>query len=156
MNTTRAVSSFSLMRGARDVALLCALATLVASCGDSSSKVAAPPPPAVTVAKPVKRTVIDLDEYVGRFVAVNSVEVRARVSGYLDGVHFTDGQIVKQGDLLFTIDKRPFQNALDQARANLAQAKANLAFTEADLARGQQLVRDKTITEQTFEQRSQA
>src|SRR4029077_4275620 len=72
------------------------------------------------------------------------------------GVHFKDGQLVKQGDLLFTIDKRPFQNAVDQARANLALAKSNLAYTESDLARGQQLVRDKTITEQTFEQRSQA
>ena len=87
---------------------------------------------------------------------INSVEVRARVSGYLDKLHFKDGQIVKQGDLLFTIDKRPFQNTLDQARANLVQAQSNLAFTEADYTRGQQLVRDKTITEQTFEQRAQA
>ena len=155
MNATEAVSSFSLMRCARNAVLLCALATLVASCGESQ-KPAAPPPPAVTVAKPVKRTVSDFDEYVGRFAAVNSVEVRARVSGYLEGVHFKDGQIVKQGDLLFTIDKRPFQNTLDQARANLVQAKSNLAFTESDFTRGQQLVRDKTITDQTFEQRSQA
>ncbi len=65
----------------------------------------------MTIAKPVKRTVSDFDEYVGRFVAVNSVEVRARVSGYLESIHFKDGQTVKQGDLLFTIDKRPFQNA---------------------------------------------
>jgi len=129
---------------------------LVASCGDSGKQAAAPAPPSVTVAKPVTRTLSDFDEYVGRFTAVDSVEVRARESGYLDGVHFTDGQIVKQGDLLFTIDKRPFQNALDQARANLTQAKSNLAFTEADFTRGQQLVRDKTITDQTFEQRSQA
>jgi RND family efflux transporter MFP subunit len=132
-----------------------AVATLVVSCGESPPK-GAPPPPSVTVAKPVKRTVFDFDEYVGRFVAVNSVEVRARVSGYLDSVHFKDGQTVKQGDLLFTIDKRTFQNALDQARANLVQAKSNEAFTEADFTRGQQLVRDKTITDQTFEQRSQA
>ena len=75
----------------------------------------------------------DYDEYVGRFIAVDSVEVRARVSGYLDKVHFTDGQIVKQGDLLFTIDRRPFETALAQARATLAQARANLAFTESDL-----------------------
>ena len=110
----------------------------------------------MTVAKPVQRTIVDQDEYVGRFVAVNSVEIRARVSGYLDKVHFKDGQIVKQGDLLFTIDRRPFQNALDQARANLAQAKANLAFTETDLQRAQSLVRDRTITEQLFDQRTQA
>ncbi len=136
------------------IAATLALATFVASCGQSPQQ--GPPAPAVTVATPVKRTVNDYDEYVGRFVAVNSVEIRARVSGYLDSIHFSDGQLVKQGDLLFSVDKRPFQNAADQARANLEQAKSNLAFTESDLARGQQLVRDKTITEQTFEQRSQA
>jgi multidrug efflux system membrane fusion protein len=136
-------------------AVVLALAILVASCGQSQPP-AAPPPPPVTVAKAIKRSITDYDEYVGRFTAVNSVEVRARVSGYLDGLHFKDGQIVKQGDLLLTIDKRPFQNALDQARANLVQAKSNLAFTESDFTRGQQLVRDKTITDQTFEQRSQA
>jgi multidrug efflux system membrane fusion protein len=143
------------MRGARGAVLLGALAILVASCGEGQ-KPAAPPPPAVTVAQPVKRTLSDFDEYVGRFTAVNSVEVRARVSGYLEGLHFKDGQIVKQGDLLFSIDKRPFQNTLDQARANVVQAKSNLSFTESDFTRGQQLVRDKTITDQTFEQRTQA
>ena len=143
------------MHGARAIALPLAIATLVASCGEGQ-KQAGPPPPAVTVAEPVKRTVFDYDEYVGRFTAINSVEVRARVSGYLDKLHFKDGQLVKQGDLLFTIDKRPFQNTLDQARANLVQAQSNVAFTESDYTRGQQLVRDKTITDQTFEQRAQA
>lgn len=135
---------------------VCGLAALAASCGDSQKQQAAPPPPAVTVAEPARRTVSDFDEYVGRFVAVNSVEVRARVSGYLEGVHFKDGQIVKQGDLLFSIDKRPFQNAAEQARAAVTQTRSNLAFTTADFERGQQLVKEKTITEQTFEQRSQA
>ena len=143
------------MHGARAIALALAIATLVASCGEGQ-KQAGPPPPAVTVAEPVKRTVFDYDDYVGRFTAINSVEVRARVSGYLDKLHFKDGQLVKQGDLLFTIDKRPFQNTLDQARANLVQAQSNVAFTESDYTRGQQLVRDKTITDQTFEQRAQA
>ena len=133
-----------------------ALAALLAGCGEGAKQAAAPPPPKVTVAKPIKRTVVDQDEYVGRFVAVNSVEIRARVSGYLDKVHFADGQLVKQGDLLFTIDKRPFQNTLDQARANLETAKSNLAFTEADIKRGQQLLRDRTISEQVFDQRNQA
>jgi RND family efflux transporter MFP subunit len=132
------------------------LALALAGCGQSQPPAAEQPPPAVTVAKPVKRNIVDYDEYVGRFAAVDSVEVRGRVSGYLDDVHFQDGQMVKQGDLLFTVDKRPFQTALDQAQANLAQAKANLAFAEADLARAQQLVRDKSITEQVFDQRTQA
>jgi multidrug efflux system membrane fusion protein len=145
------------MRNARGAVLLLALTTLVASCGEPQHKQAgAPPPPAVTVAKPVQRTVFDFDEYVGRFAAVSSVEVRARVSGYLDSVHFKDGQMVKQGDLLFTIDKRPFQYTLDQARANLATMKSNLAYAESDLKRGQSLVREHTITEQIFEQRSQS
>ena len=158
MNSTHRVSSFSLIRAARKLAvpLGLAIATLVTSCGERQQQAGAPPPPSVTIAKPIKRTVVDYDEYVGRFTAINAVEIRARVSGYLDKLHFKDGQNVKQGDLLFTIDKRPFQNTLDQARANLVQAQSNLAFTESDYTRGQQLVRDKTITEQIFEQRAQA
>jgi RND family efflux transporter MFP subunit len=132
------------------------LAAFLAACGQQQQQATAPPPPAVTVEKPVKRAITDFDEYVGRFVAIDSVEVRARVSGYLDAVHFKDGEIVKQGDPLFTIDKRPFQNTLDQARATLMQAKSALTYTESDYQRGQQLVRDKTITDQTFEQRAQA
>jgi multidrug efflux system membrane fusion protein len=133
-----------------------AFAPILFGCGEGAPKQVAPPPPAVTVAKPQKQQVTDYDEYVGRFIAVDSVEMRARVSGYLEKVHFKDGQIVKQGDLLFTIDRRPFETALAQVRATLAQARANLAFTESDLARASQLVRDRTITEQTFEQRTQA
>jgi RND family efflux transporter MFP subunit len=132
------------------------LAALLANCGDQQKQAAAPPPPSVTVAEPIKRTVFDYDEYVGRFVAVDSVEIRARVSGYLDKIHFTDGQMVKQGDLLFTIDSRPFENAVAQARANLKLAQSNVSYTEADFQRAQQLVKDKTITEQTYDQRAQA
>jgi len=141
----------------RLVAALTLLAPALAACGQSQPPAGGPPPPpAVTVAKPIERGVTDQDEYVGRFVAVDSVEVRARVSGYLDQIHFRDGQTVKQGDLLFTIDKRPFQNAVAQTQGTLAQAKANLSFTEADLERAKQLVRDRTITEQSFDQRTQA
>jgi RND family efflux transporter MFP subunit len=140
---------------ARLAATILLLAPALVACGQGQQQQAAPPPPTVTVAKPVQRGVVDMDEYVGRFVAVDSVEVRARVSGYLDHIHFRDGQLVKAGDLLFTIDKRPFQNALDQAQANLLQARANLVFAETDLQRAQQLVRDRTITEQAFDQRTQ-
>jgi RND family efflux transporter MFP subunit len=137
--------------------LIAAAISALAGCGQGQQKQAGPPPPpAVTVANPEQRTVVDQDEYVGRFVAVDAVEVRARLSGYLSEIHFTDGQLVKKGDLLFTIDRRPFSIALEQMRANLAQARANLAFTEADLARGQELVHNKTITEQSYDQRIQA
>jgi len=141
-----------LPRSAAALSLVLALA----ACGQGQQASNGPPPPTVTVAKPTVRAVTDQDEYVGRFVAIDSVEIRARVSGYLDKIHFRDGQMVKQGDLLFTIDKRPFENTLAQARANLAQAKANLAFAESDLDRGKQLVRERTISEQVFQQRTQA
>ena len=84
------------------------------------------------------------------------VDIRSRLSGYLSEIHFTDGQMVKKGDLLFTIDRRPFQIVLEQMRANLAQSRANLAFAKADLQRGQSLVQNKTITEQVYDQRTQA
>jgi membrane fusion protein, multidrug efflux system len=138
------------------VVVLAGLAPFLAGCGEGPKPQAAPPPPKVTVVKPIKRVIVDHDEYVGRFTAIDTVEVRARVSGYLDKVHFQDGQLVRQGDLLFTIDKRPFQNTLDQARANLETARSNLTYTEADLTRGRQLMRDRTISEQVFEQRAQA
>ncbi|HWV43035.1 efflux RND transporter periplasmic adaptor subunit [Pseudorhodoplanes sp.] len=138
-------------------ALVLVVCALVAGCGQQQpqQQQAAPPPPAVTVATPNERTITDHDEYVGRFVAVDAVEIRARVSGYLDKIHFKDGQVVKEGDLLFTIDKRPFQTALDQAKAQLERARAELAFAQGDLDRASQLVRDKTITQQTFDQRTQ-
>jgi len=141
---------------ARVACLIAILAPALAGCGEGAPKQAAPPPPAVTVANPTKQTVTDYDEYVGRFVSVDMVEMRARVSGYLDKIGFQDGQLVKQGDLLFTIDRRPFETTVAQTKAQLAQARANLAFADSDLARGAQLVRDKTITEQTFDQRTQA
>ena len=156
MNAIRIANFSEISTIGRRIGAVLMLAALVASCGEKQQQAGGPPPPAVTVAEPTKRTVTDYDEYVGRFVAVSTVEVRARVSGYLEGVHFTDGSRVKQGDLLFTIDKRPFQNAVAQARASLTQAKTNLAFTEADFTRGKELVAAKTITDQVFQQRSQA
>ncbi len=134
------------------------LSVSLAACGDNtSSQTAAPPPaPKVTVSKPVSKKIADYDEYVGRFVAFDFVEVRARVSGYLDKIHFTDGQMVREGDPLFTIDRRPFEAALDQAKAGKQQAEANLAFAESDLKRGENLIRGTTITQQTLDQRMQA
>ena len=132
-------------------------APVLAGCGQSQSKPQpVPAPPQVTIAKPVSKPVAEQDEYVGRFVAVESVEVRARVSGYLEGIHFQDGQLVKKGDLLFAIDRRPFQATLAQAQASLAQARANLAFADSDLVRAQGVAIGSVITQQTFNQRVQA
>lgn len=131
----------------------------LAACGESGPQKGAqkgPPPPQVTVATPVKRSVVERDEYVGRFVAVDAVEIRARVSGYLDSVHFTDGAIVTEGALLFTIDQRPFKAALDQAKADQERAKAQLDLASSDLTRAQDLIDRKTISEAVYEQRIQA
>ena len=131
-------------------------ALAVAGCSEGQPQAkGAPPPATVTVAKPVRKLVVDQDEYVGRFVAVDSVEVRARVGGYLEQINFTDGQMVKAGDLLFVIDRRPYRHALEQAKANLAQARANLAYAQSDLDRGALLMKDHTITQQTYDQRLQ-
>ncbi|OYX72231.1 MAG: efflux transporter periplasmic adaptor subunit [Rhizobiales bacterium 32-66-11] len=139
------------------LAALFALGFVLAGCSQPQQQ-AAPPPPTVTVAKAKSQTITDYDEYVGRFVAINEVNVHARVSGYLAQIHFTDGQLVKEGDLLFTIDQRPFKIALDSAQANLAVAKANLDFAQTDLERARTLLQDKTsnaISKQAFDQRTQ-
>ena len=136
------------------------LALALAGCSEpNQGQQGAPPPPTVTLAQPTTRTITDFDEYVGRFAAVDLVNVYARVSGYLEKVAFTDGQVVKQGDLLFTIDKRPFQVAHDQAQANLQRAQAELDFAQSDLQRAQTLIDDKTsnaISKQAYDQRLQS
>ena len=114
------------------------------------------PPPPVSVAKPVVKDIVERDDFIGRFDAIDTVDLRARVSGYLDAVHFTDGALVKQGDLLFTVDQRPYRDALDDARAGLASAKASLDFASTDLERADTLRKSGNITEQNADQRRQA
>src|SRR6266576_4886829 len=85
-----------------------------------------PPAPAVTVSPPLQRELVEWDEFTGQFWAKDSVEIRARVSGYLTEIHFTDGQIVNKGDLLFVIDPRPYEIELQQAQAQHTTAEATL------------------------------
>src|SRR5882672_9298168 len=122
----------TILKSARALPPLLWIAVALAGCDGNqpSAKGGEAPPPQVTVATPTKKQITDRDEYVGRFVAVDAIEVRARVSGYLDSIHFKDGQMVKKGELLFTIDRRPFEASLAQAQANLGQARANLAYAE--------------------------
>jgi membrane fusion protein, multidrug efflux system len=112
--------------------------------GDSAA--AAPPPPVVTVATPLSRMVVDWDDYVGRFEASQAVEVRPRVSGQLVGIHFKDGDVVRKGQLLFTIDPRPFAAALAEVRAQAAAAATALTLARSELARASRLIPDQAVS----------
>ena len=130
------------------------VAQLLAACDSKPvANAAAPAPPAVTVARPLQKTITEWDIFTGRFTAVRSVEVRARVSGFIDSVHFKDGQIVKQGDLLFVIDPRPYRLAVEQARAEVERARARLDITTADVERATPLARSQALTERELDTR---
>jgi len=110
---------------------------LITGCKPAATKATfAPPPPAVTVAKPIVKKVIDWDEFTGRLASPEAVDIRARVSGYLEEVHFKEGTEVKAGDLLVTIDPRPYEAAVQRAQADVssARSRAELAKTEAENA----------------------
>ncbi|MBC9031079.1 efflux RND transporter periplasmic adaptor subunit [Sphingomonas sp. JC676] len=113
--------------------------------------IAAPPPPTVTVASPLVRQINEWDDYVGRFEPSRSVEVRPRVSGAVTAIHFTDGAIVQKGQLLFTIDPRPFTAALAEARAGLASAQSDLALAQSDLSRAERLVSVEAVSKSDVE-----
>src|SRR5690242_4477584 len=121
------------------VALLVA-AFALAGCDKPASQAAAPPPAPVTVAQPVKRTVTDWDEFTGRFEAVEEVQVRPRVGGFVNSVEFQDGAIVRQGDLLYVIDPRPFEAVATQAEGQLDDARAKAELAKRELDRGLNLV----------------
>ncbi len=131
--------------------LLAALSCMLAAgCGAKK----APPPaprPVVTVATPLASKVVDWDDFLGQFVAVDSVDVRPRVSGYLLSVGFKDGDFVKRGQALFQIDPRPYQAVLDQAKGALAHAQAALANARDQASRGVTLLAAKAISQQAYE-----
>jgi multidrug efflux system membrane fusion protein len=128
-------------------------ATTLAGCNDQQAATAPPPPP-VTVAHPLQKPITEWDEYTGRFVAVETVDVRARVSGFIDSVHVNEGQIVQQGDLLFVIDQRPFNLAVDQAKADLQRAQAKLEIATLDVQRAAPLISNQTLTQREFDTRN--
>jgi RND family efflux transporter MFP subunit len=107
----------------------------------------------VTVSPALAKRVTQWDEFSGRFEAVAQVEVRARVSGFIDKIHFRDGQLVNVGDLLFTIDKRPFEIAVESAQAEVARNKAQVELAELQVERGAALIKSKTITDAEYDQR---
>jgi RND family efflux transporter MFP subunit len=114
----------------------------------------APPPPHVTVSKPLRQDVSVSTSFLGQFSAVDMVELRAQVGGILTAIDFTDGQIVHKGDLLFTIDPRPYQVRLQQAMAQLQTSEAHKVLTQVELWRAQQLKRSDYGTAETVDQRA--
>ena len=136
-------------------AMALSVASGLAAC-EPSSEASAPPAqqlPTVTVANPVAREVTEWDEFSGQFAAVEYVEIRARVSGYLHSVHFEDGQVVRKGDLLFVIDPRPFEITLASAQAQLAQASARLELANTQLARSAKLREKDFVSASVYDQR---
>ena len=140
----------------RSVCVFGVLSSWLAASGPAFAQGAPPAPPSVTVAKPVVKDIIERTDFIGRFEAVDQVDIRARVSGYLDKIHFEDGTLVKAGDLLFTIDPRPYRNALEQAQATVTSSQVRLDFAQSDLDRAEQLRRTGNVTDQIYDQRRQA
>jgi membrane fusion protein, multidrug efflux system len=132
------------------------LAVTLAGCGQGQPPQQAAAAPPVTVAQPVKRTVTDWDEFTGRFEAVEEVQVRARVGGFVTNVEFKDGDMVHVGDLLYLIDSRPFEAVAAQADGQLADARAKAELAKRDLDRGLNLVETSAVSEQVVDQRRQA
>jgi multidrug efflux system membrane fusion protein len=138
------------------VLLALSVAGVLAGCDRPASQAAAPPAPPVTVAQPVKRTVTDWDEFTGRFDAVEEVQVRPRVGGFVNSVEFQDGVIVHAGDLLYVIDPRPFEAVAEQADGQLSDARAKVELAKRELDRGLNLVQTSAVSEQVVDQRRQA
>src|ERR1700756_2120692 len=124
---------------AAGIAAILFTSTALEACTRASAQAPAPEAPAVPVPKPLTRMESDWSEQSGRFVAMATVDVRPRVSGYLTAIHFTDGQVVQKGRLLFTIDPQPFEARVARARAELAQAEAQLERTRSELKRAETL-----------------
>ncbi|MFE0753378.1 efflux RND transporter periplasmic adaptor subunit [Inquilinus sp. NPDC058860] len=121
----------------------------------TTTQVTARPAPSVVVSPPLVRRVVDQREYAGRFEPTASVEIRARVSGYLQSIGFEDGQIVQAGQTLFTIDPRPYQAAVSEAQAQLSSARAQRDLADLELRRAEQLVGTSAVSRSTLDQRRQ-
>jgi multidrug efflux system membrane fusion protein len=122
-------------------------------CGKSGSGAQSAPPPQVSVAQVLEKRVKDWDEFTGRLQAVESVEIRPRVSGYIDKVAFTEGSLVKRGDLLFIIDPRPYQAEYDRAAADVKRYKTALDLARIELARVQRLKDSGAVSEEELDER---
>ena len=134
------------MRTVKIAAASVLMATALYGCS-KGGEAPAPQAPPVTVALPLARQIVDWDEVTGRFEAPRTVDVRARVGGYIQSVHFKDGDFVRQGQLLFTLDPRPAQAALASAQAQLAQAQAQLTLARTEFTRSEGLLASQAVSQ---------
>ncbi|RAZ01803.1 efflux RND transporter periplasmic adaptor subunit [Enterobacter sp.] len=132
------------------------LSVLLVGCDNSVAQNAAPPAPAVSAADVVVKSISQWDSFNGRIEAVESVQLRPRVSGYIDKVNYTDGQEVKKGEVLFTIDDRTYRAALEQAQANLARAKTQASLAQSEANRTDKLINTHLVSREEWEQRRSA
>ncbi len=138
------------------ITLTVILTFLLSGCEQPPAEKAAPPPPEVSVAKPLAKQVTDWDEFSGRLQAVKAVDIRARVSGYLQSVDFKEGAMVEKGDLLFVIDPRPYASVLNEASAEVTRAKVQVQLQKQNLARAERLYKTQAIPEEELDTRTQA
>jgi multidrug efflux system membrane fusion protein len=142
-----------LLAASTTLASIAATLFLISGCGDPADAQGSPPPaPPVSVAPAVQRPVADSEEFSGRLEAAEYVELRPRVSGTIDKVHFTDGALVRKGDLLFSIDPRPFEAEAARAQSQLTSMKARSQLAESELARAQKLLDSQAVSKQEVDQ----
>ncbi len=135
---------------------LALLAAVIAGCGLQAEEIQAPPPPQVDVADVVARNFIGWNEYTGRVSAIESVQLRPRVGGYIERVLFSEGQPVAKGDVLFEIDARGYRARFDQAQAELARARSQAELTRGEVERAQRLAQSRAIANEVLDQRQSA
>jgi multidrug efflux system membrane fusion protein len=145
----------SLRAGLSAIAMV-VIATVITACSNSQAEAPPPPPPEVDAAQVVTKSVRQWDEFTGRIAAIDAVDIRPRVSGYIDQIAFKEGDIVKAGDLLFVIDPRPYRAAYDSAVAQLERARASAKLAEAQYKRAEALVKTNAISVDTYDTRSAA
>jgi multidrug efflux system membrane fusion protein len=143
------------MRSAFALTSLSVLTLTLAACArNEAATTAVPPPPQVTVAKVVSRPVNEFDEFTGRFEAVERVEIRPRVSGYISSVNFTEGSEVHKGDVLFVIDPRPYDADYKHAKAQLAQARTQLELAKSERERAVKLLQQHALSQEEYDSRT--
>src|SRR5262245_55633650 len=150
----RPVAAFATVFSA--IALTVAVSAALSGCKTEAQGANAAPPPAVSVAQALERDVVEWDEFTGRLEAIESIEVRPRVTGYIDTVNFAEGGVVRKGDLLFGIDQRPYRAQLDKAEAELTRATARLELAKSDVTRSERLLAIKAVSQEEYDQRINA